>query len=133
MMRRRGWVSFFLVTFVLCAGTWGVSYWRFAAILDVSRDEHVIGVAGGSITLWQLNSSLPAWDLEQGPMDAVREDVKENYRHARYHFLVVAFGVDDNRFFPEDSTFPIILPLWFPALLSALGLLWAWRGRGGLM
>jgi hypothetical protein len=125
----RRWLirSLALTLLTLCAAAWVGSYFRGIKILVLSG-THVWepGLAGGELNLVYghhdpIASSV--WEVTCWKYDSdTRSATRARYEGATYHFL--GFGWRSGTL---TNYHLLMIPLWFPTLLSALLLALVWR------
>ena len=128
-MRRWAWTIFFLMAFLLSAGVWGGSYWRYGSLKYSRGYSLTIDLEYGSVELhgghWVVTGFL--FDNDRAD-DLTRMFNSLRYDRSRYHFA--GFALEPSfRSWPGDVEWMAFIPLWLPTALSALGLLWAWRRK----
>jgi hypothetical protein len=138
MIRRWGLSTsmvFFLLALLLSAEAWIGSYWRYAGVRhnSVRAGGQEVFVGWGSIYAvdgkggWLAGT--PAWHVSSYALNSGLAAVVEGpHASAPYRLLGFAFNPDERSFWGR-STGLLIIPLWFPTVLSALGLLCAWRRK----
>ena len=135
MKTRRGfWFWLFAVTLILSGVAWGNSYrWGIALQREI-RGSLQVTVASGYCA-WRYSSlhSSSTWGFLCASVDStITKSWDDCYRATPFHFA--NFGV-----FPmhveevptwgiplKIRTWTIMVPLWFPTVLSGVGMSWRW-------
>jgi hypothetical protein len=125
-MRRCALVIFFLTTFLLNAGAWSFSYFRWSQIFSPWFHGSIINLHDGSVDIWiSYGMSSSAWEFDQAtPVEYMRKYYRENYNDCRFRFMGLAVQLPTSGPI-ADNQLGILFPLWLPTLESALALLWA--------
>jgi hypothetical protein len=138
MIRRWGSFAlpvFFLLALLLAAGAWVGSYceWVSGYHYSARTGRQEVTTVCGCIYLisGDFGWIIEPWYYQNGRVNPTwAAVVKELYGNAPYHFLGFAFDPDEPLVWGGPARARMVmLPLWFPTALSALGLLWAWRRK----
>jgi hypothetical protein len=120
MLHHRITRVFLIVLCVLCAAIWAGSHFKEASVLYITPDRtRLARITCGYIDVYSLfdRSSFDGiWDFAFENSDSELRGTW--YKGMEYHFGGFAF--DHN---PGVPTWEIVIPMWFPTLLSLL-LLW---------
>jgi hypothetical protein len=117
-----------LTLLTLCVGAWAGSYFEYEAIdyEGATRCGFTLLEAGelqlffGDYAPW----AQQGWDVWHGRCDSkLRAEILSLYKSTQYHLL--GFAWQPRR--PTERGQRVMIPLWFPTLLSALLLWLVWR------
>jgi hypothetical protein len=117
MVRR--WIirSLALMLLTLCVTAWVGSYWREIVAYEKSQSFQRGGFFAGRLCLLSCDAGQIIWsDKTLYEFAVYNWDIQANYHILGFHFVHCKF--------PEWTE--IIIPLWFPTLLSALLLWFVW-------
>jgi hypothetical protein len=113
-----------LTLLTLCVVAWVGSYFQRGAV-HLHGGDHIrmLGLECGAIGYVDddMEIGIPyAWQWFHGPNNF--QQFRQVYQHTFYHFI--GFAYDPKKL---DLTTIVIIPLWFPTVLSALLLWLVWR------
>jgi hypothetical protein len=118
----RRWLirSLFIILAILCAVAWIGTHWRVADIGYVGKTRIGLELDEGRLGILSTNNfqDTPGWHLSLTASHDTPWQVVE--RTAQCHALGFAFTAD-------PSELLVVIPLWFPTLISAFTLWFAWR------
>lgn len=126
MVRRWLIRSLPLMLLTLCVVVWVGSYFETVwAWHNAGMIERNLGCECGSITFTEYHDFTPSvngWHWYHQP--SVKAPFEEGYRSCTYKFLGFAYQPDWGHF---ATGWYVIIPTWFPTLLSVLLLWLVWR------
>jgi len=83
----------------------------------------------GSLYIWGGHLPHNGFEFVNIPLNEFTRDIHHwFYDSSPYRFFGFAFAPDYKSLIGGDEWL-VIIPLWFPTALSALGLFWAWRRK----
>jgi hypothetical protein len=115
----------------LCVAAWVGSYMQSVEVLyEISDQAWRVEVECGWFSFYGTRATNPGIQFPEGWIWDVRPcnsaGVKKNYSTSAYRAGGFAYGPQNNPFLGWIG-WAVMIPLWFPALVSAALLWWMWR------